>query len=853
MKLPCVSEFRSRPLACAVLLGSLMMSEYSLAADLRVDLPAQPLASSLSQLAAQAQVQVLFDEAQLAGLKAPALSGQYATREALQRLLEGSGLELVPAGEGFVVRRRAKVDAFQDNTLQLDAQTIVGTGQSVDASSVGRSTLTRKYIDRIQADNIPSLLETLPGVTMGGSPKPGGQTVNIWGLGDAEDVPFTLDGATKSGFERYQQGTVFIEPELIKRIEVEKGPHSAYTGNGGFGGTVHMETKDAPDLLRDGKDVGAMLKYGYHSNDQQKIYSGAVYGRTEDHRIDALAYITARDGRDIKLAGHIPDPNNNYPINPKRLPNSAQELDAGLFKLNLHPNLDNDISLSYSRSHSTRWTPFSSASYPTPPTQSSIDRYGYEAALKRLLAHRDTTDTTWSGKYQYHPIDNPLIDLMVQYSESHVEQTDERNPDAFFQVATGGRKMDTDYKDKVLEVRNTSLFETGVLQHAFTVGTQIHKHTRNTEMYIPGTTYNTARYNYGHFQPAFMPSGKQDDLGAYVQDALTWGSVTLTPSLRFDQVRNQGKANDAPIYNNAAQGHDYSSQTYTGWSPRLSLFWTATERLAFFADYSRTWRAPVIDEQYEVQNSSTVSATSRGLDPERIHALRLGNIVNLPDLIVNGDNLQVRTTLFQNKIKDEIFRTRSVACEQQSIDDGTISGSCGADLPLPNYRNLTGVTYRGFEIESFYDSERVFAGLSYSWTEGKHKGAYSNPWGPNVWARDVPPAKWVATLGLKLPEWDAQVGWQGEFVRKTDRLPSDKYSGGMGTTVGDIFWDQTVNDSYDTQRVFASWKPRRLGLDNTELNLTVDNLFNRDYHPALSGDSVYSQGRNAKFSITQYF
>ncbi|WP_444436613.1 TonB-dependent hemoglobin/transferrin/lactoferrin family receptor [Pseudomonas sp. A6] len=843
----------SRPLACAALLGGLLLAEYSRGADLQLALPAQPLSAALGQLAEQAQVQVLFDEAQLQGLQAPAVQGRYGVREALERLLQGTSLELVEAGEGFVVRRRGKVDAFQDNTLQLDSQTIVGTGDSVDASSVGRSTLTRKDIERIQADNIPSLLDTLPGVSMGGSPKPGGQTVNIWGLGDAEDVPFTLDGAPKSGFERYQQGTVFIEPELIKRIEVEKGPHSVFNGNGGFGGTVHMETKDAGDLLRDGKDVGAMLKYGYHSNDQQKIYSGAVYGRSEDRKVDALAYLTARDGRDIKLAGHIPDPEGRYPINPQRLPNSAQDLDAGLFKLNLHPNPDNDLGFSYSRSESTRWTPFSSASYPTPPTQSSIDKYGYEAALKRLLAHRDTTDTTWSGKYQYHPIDNPLLDLLLQYSESHVEQTDERNPDAFFQVATGGQKMDTDYRDKVLELRNTSLFDTGPLQHAFTVGAQLHKHTRDTQMYIPGSTYDTARYNYGHFQPAFMPSGKQLTRSAYVQDALTWGSVTVTPSLRFDQVRNAGKANDAPLYDNPAQGHDYSSQTYSGWSPRLSLFWTATERVAFFADYSRTWRAPVIDEQYEVQNSSTISATSRDLDAERIHALRLGNIVNLPDLFVAGDNLQVRTTLFQNRIKDEIFRTRSVACEQQSIDDGSIGGSCAGMLPLSNYRNLPGATYKGFEIESFYDSERLFAGLSYSWVEGKHDGAYSNPWGPNVWARDVPPAKWVATLGVKFPDWDAQMGWQGEFVRQTDRLPSDKYVGGMGTVAGDSYWDQTTNDSYDTQRVFASWKPRRLGLENTELNLTVDNLFNRDYHPALSGDNVYSQGRNAKFSVTQYF
>ncbi|MNP62671.1 TonB-dependent heme receptor A precursor [compost metagenome] len=123
---------------------------------------------------------------------------------------------------------------------------------------------------------------------MGGSAKPGGQTINIWGLGDAEDVPMSVDGATKSGFERYQQGTIFIEPELIKNIEVEKGPHSVFTGNGGFGGSVNMTTKDAPDLLQEGRNSGAMLKYGYASNDHQQVYSSALFGRTDDGRMDAL-------------------------------------------------------------------------------------------------------------------------------------------------------------------------------------------------------------------------------------------------------------------------------------------------------------------------------------------------------------------------------------------------------------------------------------------------------------------------------------------------------------------------------------------------------------------------------------
>lgn len=94
-----------RPLCSAAVLGAALWAAGASAAERRFDLPAQPLAASLSRLAQQAQVQVLFDESLLRGLRAPALSGSYGVREALERLLVGSELELVEAGDGYVVRR----------------------------------------------------------------------------------------------------------------------------------------------------------------------------------------------------------------------------------------------------------------------------------------------------------------------------------------------------------------------------------------------------------------------------------------------------------------------------------------------------------------------------------------------------------------------------------------------------------------------------------------------------------------------------------------------------------------------------------------------------------------------------
>ncbi|MCU1733770.1 MULTISPECIES: TonB-dependent receptor [unclassified Pseudomonas] len=849
----------SKPLSArpSLLAVCLALSLQAQAAPVELQLPAQPLATSLSQVAQQTKVQLLFDESLLRNVSAPALRGNFSAEEAIARLLASSRFTLVKVGTTYVVRPKEDETTPPGNnntSIQLGAMSIVGDGQQVTPATVGRSTLTQRDIDREQANNVPSLLSTLPGVEMAGSMMPGGQKINIWGMGDAEDVQLTVDGATKTGFERYQQGTMFVEPELIKSIEVEKGPHSPFVGNTGLAGSVHMTTKNAPDLLQEGRDTGAMVKYGYSSNDHQQVYSTALFGRTEDRRIDGLVYLTKRDGDDFKLASSQPDPRNQYPINPKRLPDSAQDLEGGLFKLNVQLTDEQSLGLSYSRSNNQRMTRYSSTNYSTPPTQANIDRYGYSDAIRRFLAHRETIDTTWSAKYRFQPVDNPLVNLEVSYSESDVDQTDERGPNAFFQLATGGRRMETEYKDRNFEVRNTAQFSTGVLEHSLTTGAELHRHSRETEMWMPGTAQNTAAYNYGHFQPNFMPHGKVDTNSAYVQDAITLGQVTITPSLRYDHVRNRGEDNDAPFYNVASAGHDYSAKTYTGWSPRLSVFWRATDDVAFFADYSKTWRAPVIDEQYEVQSAvSTRSATSRDLDPERVTALRAGNVTDFSGLFFADDNLQVRTTLFHNKIKDEIFKNLGVECQAQNVTGGSISQACGNYL-IGNYRNLDGVTYKGFEVESFYDSTYLFGTLSYTWMTGKHEGAYNNPWGPDVWARDVPAPKWVARLGVKIPEWDVVVGWKGLWVRQTDRLPSDKYPPGfMGSALGDSAWDHRANDAYNVQGLFASWKPKQQYLKGTEVNFTLDNMFNRDYVPMLSDNNVYSTGRNAKVSITRFF
>ncbi|PHM73853.1 TonB-dependent hemoglobin/transferrin/lactoferrin family receptor [Xenorhabdus kozodoii] len=699
-----------------------------------------------------------------------------------------------------------------------------------DSNSAGSSVLKKADIDRTQADNVAQLLDQLPGVSMSGSPRPGGQTLNIWGMGDQEDIKVTLDDAPK-GFEKYMQGSIFIEPELIKRVEVDKGPHNLIDGNGGFGGSVKFVTKDANDLLRPDEDWGGFIKQSYHTNDRQWISSGAIYGRDPNGFADGLLYVSKRDGHNIKR----PDGT--------QFMYSQNNQTSYLLKTNFYPSDAHTISLSAMRSESDGWQPWSAKGKKmSVPSDYDIEKYGWDGAWKKKLVFRDQIDQNYTAKWNIAPEYNPWLNLTMTYAYSKTKQNDHRPDDikANYNSSLGNRSW-VDYTDNLLDINNKSVFSTGLIEHELLMGTRWHKNNRNILMFNKSHT-KEKKYNYGYYQPAYMPAGDQLAYSFYIQDSLKIGNVTVTPGVRYDHVKNKGKENLAPIYNDKSPevNHDYSRVTYTGWSPHLGILWQANKNLSLFADISRTWRAPVVDEQYEVQGIGGLRGSSRDLAVERMAGIRLGAILDFDNLILEDDSLQIRTTLFRNRGKDEIFRRRGIYCEAQL--DSRSSNSCRKSLG--NYRNLPGYTIEGLEIETFYDSRTVFGKLSFSTMRGQRDASPRNPWiGHKTWLTEIPPTSAHAMLGFKIPQWQMVMGWKGDFIRKQDRSPSDGDSDAGS-------WAFPKSKGYALHGLFASWRPSYI--KGFEARITVDNLFNRDYYPYL-GEATSGIGRNYKFSISQQF
>lgn len=87
-------------------------------APVSITLPAQPLGAALNELARQAKLQLMVNPDLVAGKRAPALSGTFSVREALDRLLAGSGLTAVVDGASVVLKPAAASTGQNEATLQ---------------------------------------------------------------------------------------------------------------------------------------------------------------------------------------------------------------------------------------------------------------------------------------------------------------------------------------------------------------------------------------------------------------------------------------------------------------------------------------------------------------------------------------------------------------------------------------------------------------------------------------------------------------------------------------------------------------------------------------------------------------
>ena len=214
------------------------------------DIPSKPLPQALADFSAVTGLQVLYTEASAFDVTVPALEGTFTARQALDRLLAGSGLvgRFTSADAVTLERAAPQVD---EGPMRL-APIIVEGGKVardyVDTpSSVG--IVTGEDVETYGVDDLRDGFNQLGNVRwFEGNRSNAGiviRGINSEGAteptNNAPVASIIIDGATQS-VESTRRGARGIWD--IKQIEVFRGPQSTLQGRGALAGAVIVETND---------------------------------------------------------------------------------------------------------------------------------------------------------------------------------------------------------------------------------------------------------------------------------------------------------------------------------------------------------------------------------------------------------------------------------------------------------------------------------------------------------------------------------------------------------------------------------------------------------------------------------
>lgn len=166
------------------------------------------------------------------------------------------------------------ISAAESQTVQFEPVKVTGT------LTPAINSVDETDIEKIQANDLEDLFSQSPEVSVGGGVDIA-QKLYIRGVEDPL-LNISIDGATQATRLYHHNGRITIEPELLKRVDVQAGAGNALSGPGALGGSIKFVTKDPSDMLAPGEDFGGLVKGSYFSNTESFKTNTSLYGRLTD-------------------------------------------------------------------------------------------------------------------------------------------------------------------------------------------------------------------------------------------------------------------------------------------------------------------------------------------------------------------------------------------------------------------------------------------------------------------------------------------------------------------------------------------------------------------------------------------
>lgn len=824
------------------------------------DIAAQPLLQALGAFTATTGIAVVRpDERAVAG-RAPAVHGRMTADQALERLLRDSEwrFEYRDAQTAVLVARQpAAVYAPDADALSLGAVEVTGTpGDWVYEVPRSVEVITREEIDRRPPRHAAEMLEDEAGAYSMVNEQDPGLSVNIRGLQDFGRVNMMIDGARQnfqvSGHQQ-RNGQMYIDPELLSAVEIDKGPSSGVHGAGAIAGSANFRTIEPDDIILPGKDWGVRARattgLGEYSNGTDFIGSLAAAYRNDV--FDALVAHSQQHFDEY-------DPGSHGSLGTDRRVGDASRQkrtvvrDSGstsrstLAKIGVRPTDNQRIGLSLLDTD---------VSYDS--TSTTVNGFAAGGAdLYEKTGSDDVTSRTYTLSYDYTPASR-WVDLSskLYYVTTYLDQR---------RYAQGSEYVSTDaceqyyasydpvpewvngyctpayqarYRTNTwgLELENTSQLIASS-RHLLSADYGVEAYTDKTEPEARLADTDTA------FEVSPLgglttstPHGKRYAASAFTQLTYTYAdTLELAAGLRHDYYKLKGNtgftANDDGI--NMPHEYDYDvDRTFNHTAPTVSAALQVTDWLQPYVRWGRSWRMPAITETLitgaHPSDAATQMFPNPYLDPEKSETWEAGVNLKFDRLLTDEDALRVKFAYFDTRVDDFVYMSLQKLTPHQRY-------SRLSQLAYDNAANE--VRFRGTELKIEYDLGFWYAGLNYTNMIGDNKddlcssyfylgNAYDIADAPDAncsvfgSAEYPPPDKINAYTGLRLLDRQLDIGVKMRHAEGFNESLDESDAAGNDYAYPPVWDDYTVWDFY------SSYQPN----EHLTLGLTVDNVFDRAY------------------------
>ncbi len=608
------------------------------------------------------------------------------------------------------------------------------------------STVPTEDLQARYSGNPQNALDMTPGVSTRQSSGQPGIEVNIRGMSGYGRVNSMIDGVPQSfkntaGHEASGGNLLYIQPEFLSAIDIERGVVSGAAGAGTLTGAANFRTISLDDILREGETEGGMARLKFGDNGYN--YSGLLsYGK----RFDGL---WGGDGHVDVLLGYAYTDEGDYATGDDgELSSSRTSVNAPegkLAKIEIAPNDTHKLSFG------ARWygNTFDNSSYTW-----------------------DVDNQTWTADYAYTP-GNDLIDLKISTFYNNT---------TLYYPGTGGSYAGRETEEETygLSVTNNSRF-------ALANGRDL---TLDYGLSWTRDDFQTHAMRGGN------NPGKLDKASLFVDWQIDYGRVVVFGGLRYDHWQVDGYrapyaagVADCPP-NGPSCGDEWVKRDGGEILPNIGLSYAATQELTLSASYAHTFRPPTTHEMFYGlvpfgDGVGTGMTNNLDLDPETSRTVELSAEFNRQGVWGAEDQAWFKATVFRSWIKDYIVN-----------DFVSIPGD---PYDRAMWVNTDGTTImQGIEFEGGYDTGKFYANLSFSISDTDSQPVGNGTGMGNGLTSSQPDRTAMLDVGMRAFEETLTLGAQVRYVGATAQAAYD-----WGSYPDGAYLSET--DSYTLVDLYGSY------------------------------------------------